>query len=113
MKRGMQGVLFQIRLGPDLISLWFLGVVPLAFVSLRSVEYIQQREMADFWRWGLRRLFIPWRYWFWPSSPGRRSPQRGAFVMKTRRGTYIWMRLRSGLHYQLRHQVHVRQTGLD
>lgn len=90
-----------------------MGVVPVAFVSLHSVEYIQQREIEEFWRLSLKRLFLPWRYWIWLSSPGRRTPRKGHFMLKTRRGTCIWMRLRSGLHYQLRHQIHVRQTGLN
>ena len=112
MKRGRQGILFRIRLSERRLSLWLLGVVPLGVVPLESVKYIQQRDMAEFWKPGVRRVFFPWRYWFWPSSPGRPpGPKPGLFLIRTRRGTLIWVRLRSGLHYQLREWVHRRQTG--
>jgi hypothetical protein len=35
------------------------------------------------------------------------------FLIQTVSGTRIWLRLRSGLHYQLREAVHRNQTGLE
>lgn len=111
MKRGRQGILFRIRLGSCWLSLWFLGVLPLGLIRLSSITHIQNAERGDFFRGGVRRWLMPWGYWLWPASPGN-QPHVGVYLLVTRRGSHVWMRLRSGLHYQLREFVHRAKTGL-
>jgi hypothetical protein len=111
MNRNGQGLLFRIRLGSRWMTLWFLGVIPLGFIHLPSVILIQKADPDDYFRGGFLRWILLWRYWFWPSSPGR-QPHAGHYLIMTRDGIHIWMRLRSGLHYQLREAVHRAKTGL-
>jgi hypothetical protein len=113
MKRGRQGKIFRIRLGDRWLTLWLLGILPVGWVRLDRIDGIEQREIREFWRPGIKRLFQAWRYWLWPSSPGRVMPRPGTFVVRTASGAQIWMRLRSGLHYQLREAVHRNRTGLE
>lgn len=113
MKRGRQGRLFRIRLSRRWLSLWLLGFLPLGWIRLDRIVGVEQREVGEFWRPGLKRTLLAWRYWLWPSSPGRALPRPGMFVVRTSSGARVWMRLRSGLHYQLREAVHRNRTGLE
>gem|GEM_PF-1763629 len=113
MKSGRQGRLFRVRLGKQKLTLWLLGFVPVGWIRLDAIEGIQQRGMTEFWLPNLKRVFLPWRYWYWPTSPGVRPPRSGTFQIRTHHGTRIWVRLRSGLHYQIREAVHRSRTGLE
>lgn len=105
-KKGRQGRLFRVRLGKRWLSLWLMGVFPLGFVRLAKVNAISQSTRSDFWQCGWRRVFLPWRYWFWPGVRGARHPRPSLFLLETEKGTRVWMYLRAGLHYQLREAVH-------
>lgn len=113
MKAGRQGRLFRVRLSEHRLTLWLCGFIPVGWVNLKSIEGIQQRGMTEFWSPHPKRIVFPWRYWFWPTSPGVRPPRSGTFQIRTHHGTRIWVKLRSGLHYQLREAVHRSRTGLE
>ena len=106
MKRGRQGFFFRVRLGKETLSLWFLGVIPLGVVRLKHVVSISQTFRSEFWSGGAHRIFCPWRYWVWPGTPPGPQAKHSIFLLETRGGTRIWLRLRAGLHYQLREAVH-------
>ncbi len=93
------------------MTLWFLGLIPVGVLSLSCIEHIQKADRWDFLCGGAKRWLLPWRYWFWPSSPGP-QPHAGLYEIRTRHGLRIWIRLRSGLHYQLREYSHRARTGL-
>ena len=111
---GRQGALFQVVLSQKWLSLWLFGLIPVAGVRLVKIRTLRSSNHREFWEGGLERWGKCWRYWSWPGSPGPpRQVFQGHYLIETVKGTHIWVRLRSGMHYKLREATHRQQmTGV-
>ncbi len=97
-----QGVLFAYGLKRHRLVLALFRLLPIAWVRYEDIVYIRQRSAGDF-----RSMFVPGRAWYWPHAwfLGRADFDHAPYVIRTRRGREIFVRLRHGFHYALRDRV--------
>lgn len=97
-----QGVVFAYGLLRHRFVLALFRVLPVAWVKYEDIVYIRQRSPTDF-----RSMLVPGQVWYWPHAwfLGRPDFDHAAYVICTRRGRQILVRLRHGFHYALRDRV--------
>ncbi len=97
-----QGVVFAYGLTRHHLVLALFRLLPLAWVRYEHIVYIRQRSGSD-----VRSIFVPGRAWYWPHAwfLGRPDFDHAPYVIRTRSGREIFVRLRHGFHYALRDRV--------
>jgi hypothetical protein len=98
-----EGLIFRYTLTNQYLWLGIFGILPIAWVRLDRVENMRTSSSREFLELTPHRIFLWWKYWHWPyplAMVGHRDKQ--VYVLKTRRGIRIFIRLRTGMHYMLR-----------
>lgn len=95
-------MLFAYGLTRHRLVLALFRLLPVAWVHYEDIVYIRQRGAADF-----RSIFVPGRASYWPHAwfLGRADFDHAPYVIRTRSGREIFVRLRHGFHYVLRDRV--------
>lgn len=109
-----EGWVFAHGLTEDRLLLRLFRLFPLARVRLAEVEFLRQRSARDLSRLAGDTLRRPARSWYWPHPlfMGREGFDHAPYVLGTRGGTRVFVRLRHGFHYRLREAIHhARRTG--
>lgn len=85
-------------------------LIPMWAIRLSSVENMRRSTHGEFFDLSPRRIFLFWKYWFWPYPMGMFGcPARAVYRIKLRYGFRVWVRLTTGVHYQLREYTNREQ----
>ncbi|MCX7818927.1 MAG: hypothetical protein N2652_06960 [Kiritimatiellae bacterium] len=97
-----QGIVFAYGLTRHRLILALFRLLPVAWVRYEHIVYIRQRSVDD-----LKSALVPGRGWYWPHAwfLGRADFDHAPYVIRTRAGRQIFVRLRHGFHYLLRDRV--------
>lgn len=97
------GYVWCYELTSERLRLKLFRAIPLGSISLRNVVYIRQRSSDDLAGLLKEVVLKPFRTWYWPHPAVSRHPSHSTpYVIRTRRGTHVFVRLRSSFHYRLR-----------
>lgn len=97
-----QGFVWAYGLKADRLLLAFCRLVPLAWVKYSNVVYLRRRGANEFWS-----AFGQFKSWYWPHAwfLGRAEYDHSAYVLGTRAGRRIFVRMRHDFHYLLRERI--------
>jgi len=98
-----EGTIFCYKLTKNMLWLTLFRILPLGWVRLSKVDTMRTSHSKEFFELTPHRMFIWWKYWHWPyslSMIGRRDKQ--IYLLETRGGYRVFVRLRTGMHYMLR-----------
>lgn len=97
------GYVWCYELTSERLRLKLFRTIPLGSISLRKVVYIRQRSSDDMARLFKDVVLKPFRTWYWPHPAVSRHPGHSTpYVIRTRGGTRVFVRLRGAFHYRLR-----------
>lgn len=102
-----EGWFFAYGLTSRALVLCLFRLIPIARVPLAEVAYLRQRSSRELRRL-VRDLFRhPGRSWYWPHPliMGRPGFDHAPYVLATRRGARIYIRVNHGFHYRLREAI--------
>ena len=110
-----QGFLFALVLGEEFLTLKLLRLLPLARVRLSDIVYIRQRSGRDLAAMAGDAILRPFRNWYWPHPlfMGRGDFDHAPYVIRTRGGVSVFVRLRHSFHWKLRDAVGNARAGSD
>ncbi len=98
-----EGWLWAIALDRRWLRLRLFRCITVARVALDDIRYVRQRSEGDLSRLFREAVRRPFRCWYWPHGWMARGPNCSApYLLHTRRGARIYLRLRPGFHYRLR-----------
>lgn len=105
-RRETDGVVFAYTLSRRRLTLKLFRLLPVGSVRLEHVLYIRQRSGADVHQLFRDMFTHPFRSWYWPHPAMSYSKgQSTSYVLRTRRGCRLYVRMRTGFHYRLRDAV--------
>lgn len=97
------GWIWCYELTSERLNLRLFRLFPIASIALRRMVYIRQRAAGDIADLLLDAIKKPFKSWYWPHPA--MSYHRGhstPYIIRTERGTRVYVRLRGGFHYRLR-----------
>ncbi len=104
--REQDGFIWCYELSSDHLALKLFQCLPLGRIRLSNVVYVRQRSAGDLAAWWRDFFLKPFRSWYWPHpvmshKVGHSTP----YIIRTRSGNRIYVRLRGGFHYRLRDAI--------
>ena len=104
--RKTQGLLFAYHLSNRWLVLKFLRLLPIGWIRVENIQYLRRANSIEFIEPSFRRIFLFWRYWYWPYPLGMIFNRASVlYMLKLKNGHRVFLRMDPSFHFLLRTAV--------